>query len=147
MERSIRVLARAVILREGRLLLARLKGATYTHLPGGRVEPGEPVARALERELREELGVEGRVGDYVGAVEHAWEEKGELRHEINHVFDVATSLDPSVSPRSREPDLEFLWSLPAAWEGHDLRPPALLPLLRRRTVGDGSIGWASTMRP
>jgi 8-oxo-dGTP diphosphatase len=53
----------AVLLRhDGAVLLARRpRGkvyAGYWEFPGGKVEPGEPVARALRREVREELGVE-----------------------------------------------------------------------------------------
>jgi 8-oxo-dGTP diphosphatase len=53
----------AVLLRtDGRALLARRPAskvyAGYWEFPGGKVESGEPVARALEREIREELGVE-----------------------------------------------------------------------------------------
>ncbi|HXZ55048.1 MAG TPA: Nudix family hydrolase [Burkholderiales bacterium] len=52
----------AVLLRpDGRVLLARRPAskvyAGYWEFPGGKVEPGEPVADALSREIREELGV------------------------------------------------------------------------------------------
>lgn len=40
-------------------------------LPGGRVEAGESDAAALTRELREETGLEVRVGRLVGVVERA----------------------------------------------------------------------------
>ena len=55
--------AAAVIQRaDGAFLLAqRPQGkvyAGYWEFPGGKIEPGEPPARALARELREELGLE-----------------------------------------------------------------------------------------
>lgn len=47
--------------RDGRFLLtSRPEGkvyAGYWEFPGGKVEPGESVAQALQRELHEELGV------------------------------------------------------------------------------------------
>ncbi|WP_433043149.1 NUDIX domain-containing protein [Dactylosporangium sp. CS-033363] len=52
------------LLRDGdRLLLAhrspgRLRYPNLWDLPGGHVEPGEPPAAALVRELREELGID-----------------------------------------------------------------------------------------
>lgn len=53
----------AVLVRtDGAVLLARRpRGrvyAGYWEFPGGKVEPGEPVAAALARELHEELGIE-----------------------------------------------------------------------------------------
>jgi 8-oxo-dGTP diphosphatase len=55
----------AAILRDGRVLAARRTSppelAGRWEFPGGKVEPGESPAAALERELREELGCAVRV--------------------------------------------------------------------------------------
>ncbi|MGH3878481.1 MAG: NUDIX hydrolase [Actinophytocola sp.] len=56
----------------GRLLLIKrgqAPGAGLWSLPGGRVEPDESDAEAVVRELREETGLEVRVGELVGRVE------------------------------------------------------------------------------
>jgi len=60
---SVRVAA--VVVKEGRLLLARHEkgGESYWVLPGGAVEPGETLAEALRRELREEAGLAIEPGD------------------------------------------------------------------------------------
>lgn len=42
--------------------------------PGGKREAGETDQQALLRELREELGVEARVGNEIARVRHAYEE-------------------------------------------------------------------------
>lgn len=63
------VVAGAVIV-DGRLLLAQrsypAEVAGLWELPGGKVEIGETRARALERELAEELGVDVIAGQQVG---------------------------------------------------------------------------------
>jgi 8-oxo-dGTP diphosphatase len=55
----------------GRLLLIRRgtePGRGLWSLPGGRVETGETDETAVERELREETGLEVRPGELVGSV-------------------------------------------------------------------------------
>ncbi len=47
------VIARAVIFVDGLVLLAHAKGENHTFLPGGHVEPGEPVTRSLAPASRE----------------------------------------------------------------------------------------------
>ncbi|WP_409332171.1 NUDIX hydrolase [Trujillonella humicola] len=53
----------------GRLLLIRRgadPGRGLWSVPGGRVEPGETPAEAVEREVREETGLQVRAGAVVG---------------------------------------------------------------------------------
>jgi 8-oxo-dGTP diphosphatase len=70
----------AIVIEDGRVLVTQRK--TGTHLagawefPGGKVEPGEDPRDALRRELREELGIDVRVGEIVDVTFHRYDEAG-----------------------------------------------------------------------
>lgn len=70
MTESPREVVAGAIVRDGRLLLAQRVSppefAGMWELPGGKVELGESSGSALQRELKEELGVDVRTGDRVG---------------------------------------------------------------------------------
>lgn len=65
----MRQVTAAVIIEEGKLLLARRapgeKLAGMWELPGGKVEPGESPQECLQRELIEELSMTAEVGEIV----------------------------------------------------------------------------------
>jgi len=80
-----------VVLRAGRVVLIRrgqepLRGR-WT-IPGGRVEPGELLSEALRREMREETGLQVRVGELLEVVESVLRgADGELQyHCVIHDF-------------------------------------------------------------
>ncbi len=66
----------AILQRDGLVLVARrsshgLLGGMW-EFPGGKVEEGRNCLRELQREIREELGVEIRVGQPFGIYRHAY---------------------------------------------------------------------------
>lgn len=87
----------AIVVRDGHLLLVRRGrgvGQGGWSIPGGRVEAGETLAEAVVRELREETGLSGTCGRFVGWVERI----GADHHFVIHDFEVAvTSADGAVA--------------------------------------------------
>jgi 8-oxo-dGTP diphosphatase len=116
------IIARAVIRRDGQLLLARQRTKSWSFLPGGHVEPGERVEAALVREIAEELGTEAKIAGFVGVVEHGYLEDGVTHHELNLVFEVAIA---DAEPVSQEDHLEFRWLPIGDLADTDVRPGSL----------------------
>lgn len=77
----------ALIESDGKLLVCqRRRGGTFElmwEFPGGKKRPEETLEAALERELREELGVEARIGHEVYRTRHQY---AELAEPIELVF-------------------------------------------------------------
>ena len=96
-EKIFEVCARAVIIRNGKLLVCRRKDRNYFFFPGGHIEFGETAANALKRELKEELGVKADKLSYMGTMENIYTEHGNKHHEINLVFKAGAGKFPSVS--------------------------------------------------
>jgi mutator protein MutT len=74
--------------------------------PGGSVEFGERLAEALQREIREEYGVEITVGELLDVVDHLLPEEGQ--HWVSPTFICQIK---SGIPSIREPDkcVEIGW--------------------------------------
>ncbi len=75
-KKTIRVVA-AVIERDGKYLITQRRPTAVLPLlwefPGGKVEPNESDARALEREMNERLGIRVQVGQLISNVNHNYE--------------------------------------------------------------------------
>lgn len=123
----------AVIRRRGRVLLCQRPEGPHLPLkwefPGGKVDPGESPADALRRELREELGVDAKVGDEIERVRHAYPEKTvEL-----HFFAVQIHDEPVARIHRR-----IRWVSLAELERYEVPPPnaVLLERLRAGRIPD-----------
>jgi ADP-ribose pyrophosphatase YjhB (NUDIX family) len=105
----------------GRLLLvqrdpARPGGGLWA-LPGGRVEPGERLADAVCRELREETGLRARCGALVG-----WAERiGDDGHYVILDFRV-TLADPPDAAVAGDDAASLAWVPLGDVAAHDLVP-------------------------
>jgi len=146
MSRRVEVLARAVIVRGGRFLVAHGNGAGHTYLPGGHAEAGEGLRGCLARELREELGVKARVGRYLGAIEHGWTDADGHHEEVSHFF-LTQAPGLSDPPASMERHLEFLWLPVRDLARRDLEPAPLRAHLASWARGRRGGWWSSTIEP
>ena len=141
---AARLVVGAALLRDGLVLAARRArprtGAGRWELPGGKVEPGEPPAAAVVRELREELGVAVEVtGWLAGRVPVPGSDL---------VLVVATAVVLSGEPEAREHD-RLLWVGAEDLEDLDwLEPdrPFLPALARVLTAGGAGDDWSDARR-
>ena len=85
MSRSIRTSAKALVIRDGRMLAIRLhdQDGDFYIMPGGGQNAGELLPAAVEREVAEETGIAVKAGDAVFISEG---EKGEESHRVDIVF-------------------------------------------------------------
>jgi 8-oxo-dGTP diphosphatase len=119
----------AVIERDGRILITRRRPALHLgglwEFPGGKQNPGETPAAALEREIREELGAAVTVGPLLERVDWTYPEK-----QVRLSF-FRCSIDGE--PRALEGQ-ELAWVRPGELDGYDF-PPADLMLRERLRLG------------
>jgi len=105
MSKNIEILARAFIVKDGEVLLCKVKSKDNYFFPGGHVEYGESVENALKRELREEIGKELEDINFIGICENTFQFMGE-HQEINLVFEAQM---PGRDFSVLEDHMEFDW--------------------------------------
>jgi len=121
--REIEILARGACVKGGKVLLCRNRKHGNVYLPGGHVDWGEDSKQALEREWREEIGVLGRAGRFLGVVEQVYKARSGRTCEISLVFEVrCAGISAAKNPASAEDHLAFEWA-----DLKRLRTSGLLP--------------------
>ncbi len=127
----IHVAAAALRAGDGRVLVQRrpahLDHGGLWEFPGGKLEPGEPVAEALARELDEELGIQPRPG--APLIRVPWDYGH--RRVVLHVLEVTAW---SGTPNGREGQ-EVAWLAPAQLDSRSW-PAANWPIVRALQLPD-----------
>jgi mutator protein MutT len=102
--------------KNGKILLALRKAGKHMgpkwELPGGKVNPGEDPEQTLRRELKEELGIDAQIGQYLGSIRF----RGRRLSLQIHLYRVSR-IAGSFVLREHE---EIRWVEPQQIEGYDL---------------------------
>ena len=119
------IVAAAVIEADGRYLITRREKGHLEGLwefPGGKLRPGETLPECLQRELKEELGVEVTVGEKLETVTWSYPERTVVLH-----FFYCRLASSQVTPYEGQ---AFAWVTPDELERYQF-PPADASLIAR----------------
>ena len=131
----IHVLSRAVIIDEGHILLCKTLDlqTNFYFLPGGHVEHGESIEKAVLRELLEESGAVCTITRCLGCLEYSFELGLNSichNHEYNFIFEAASdSLKTNKQIPQLEDHIKLEWIPLNQIAKIDLRPEPLKPLI------------------
>jgi 8-oxo-dGTP diphosphatase len=132
------VVAAAILIEQRRVLLTRRKAGTHLsgawEFPGGKVEAGEDPRDALRRELREEVGIEARVGEIVDVTFHRYDD---VNKAVLLLFFEARRESDSPEPRALDV-AATRWAARDELRAEDF-PPADVTVLGKvmRSLGSG----------
>ena len=153
---TIEILSRGVLIHGEHILLCRSIEGDYYYLPGGHVDPGEPCARACEREIDEEAGLTVSAGQCLLVNELRFTQNGTPKHELTALFHVEHAGDGPADPltppplEQREAHIELVWVPLAAIPDLDLRPRCIRAWLaaggvvRSDVIGTDTVGTSRT---
>ncbi|MFC8796932.1 NUDIX domain-containing protein [Promicromonospora sp. NPDC057138] len=127
--------ARALIRSSGQILVLRPDQAGWSLLPGGRIEPGNPVQSTLVGHVAQQTGLLSTIIGFVGGVEHHHARADAADHAITLVFEARLSDSHSADHTGNR---ETEWVAADDLVGHDLRPVALKEAL---IEGSGGPFW------
>jgi ADP-ribose pyrophosphatase YjhB (NUDIX family) len=125
----------AIVLREGHVLLTRNLSENYWFTPGGRVEIGESAHAAIDREIKEELGIAGRIDRLLWSSENFFRIDEISHHEIALYFlvtlpdDAHKDLSAKFHREESGTTFEFAWHRVDALGGIRLVPGFLIDVL------------------
>ena len=85
---KLNVRAAGVMTHNGKVLVHRNVNSDHYALIGGRVEIGENSEDTIKREIKEELGKDIKIKEYISTIENFFEIKGSKYHEIMFVYGI-----------------------------------------------------------
>ena len=132
MTRGVRLSVKALIIREGRILVlkCRDKDGVWFLLPGGGQEAGETLEQALRRECLEELGCNVHMGrlrfirDYI-AKNHEFAATDPDTHQVELMFQCELESEPTAASQPDKGQEGFAWLELTTLPGRRLYPRVL----------------------
>lgn len=138
---SIRSTAKALLMKDGKLLLNRCRtesGLVYYDLPGGGQHDFETMEEAVLREVLEETGYHAQIDGFAAVCEQIWtnpalkEQYPEYAHRILHIFRAHVLSGEAAPPSETDFQQEgSVWVTPEEADALPLSPKSLRGRVRQ----------------
>ena len=145
------VLARAVVIDEGQILLFKTLDMqqNFYFLPGGHVEHGESAVAALKREMLEETGSQIEIIRFLGCLENGFEISESCKchnHEYSFIFAAkAKQLNLHTPLSNLEQRMELLWMPLSELPNVAFKAEGLVPLIPQWLAQDLDLAFKSSI--
>ena len=126
------VAAEAAVFRDGCILLIRREDNGLWAMPGGATEVGETWAESVERELREETGVQGTATELLGVFDsRLWQSRAKQQIYVGvWLVELDEQQIPVAGPETTGVGFFTEDALPDLSPGHKQRVPTVFKLVR-----------------
>ena len=85
---KLNIRAAGMFVHNNKILVHKDDRKDHCCLPGGRIEIGENSEETIKREIKEELGKEIEIIDYIATIENFFEMEGKKYHELYFLYKV-----------------------------------------------------------
>ena len=85
---KLNIRAAGMFVHNNKVLVHRDNRKNHCCLPGGRIEIGENSEETVKREIKEELGKDIKIINYIATIENFFEMEGKKYHEFYFLYEV-----------------------------------------------------------
>lgn len=125
-----------IIKQEDKFLIMRVNKTSYYHIPGGHIEIGEDSKKAVNREIKEEIGCDIEKAKLFAIQENFWTRNNKKCHGIEFYYIIEPKQKLKMEDyekieidKGEEKLLEFKWTTPEELKDIDLRPTNIRDML------------------
>ena len=136
--KKLNIRACALIIHNNKLLVHNNVNESHVALVGGRVKIGESSEDTLKREIKEEMGKEIEILEYVSTIENFFDADDMPYHEIMFVYrvdfkdDADKKIIDSIKNIEGEDELRYDWIDLDKIEQYPLKPQILKRMIKKR---------------
>ena len=136
--KKLNIRACALIIHNNKLLVHNNVNESHVALVGGRVKIGESSEDTLKREIKEEMGKENEILEYVSTIENFFDADDMPYHEIMFVYKVDFKNDEdkkiidSIKNIEGEDELRYDWIDLDKIEEYTLKPQILKSMIKNK---------------
>ena len=136
-EYKLNIRTGAVIIHNNKVLTHRDINKDHYCLPGGRVEIGESSKETIKREIKEELGKDIEIIEYIATIENFFEMEKKKYHEIYFLYKVEfkneedKKIEQMLDNKEGKEYLEYNWIDLNETDKCNLLPACLKEILKK----------------